>query len=168
MPSSLLGNDSSIFFACSDASDVSVEDTEWETNLFETEGDITGSFDTIPAGVTKSFSYVIIPKVPLSRFEQPELTLSYNDGEKTIASQGPRDYVKIYSKEEMLRKKILDVGSMATLGMITSEEQWVRIVVFCAVGFIVLVAFRLAKKLKNAMQSSKRKSALKEFGFKDE
>ena len=136
--------------------------------MFETEGEITGSFDSIPAGVTKSFSYVIIPKVPLNRFEQPELTFSYKDGEKKITSQGPKDYVKIYSKEELMRKKILDVGSMATLGLITTEEQWIRSVVICAGSFIALVAFRLARKLRELMQSSKRKSALKEFGFKDE
>lgn len=76
--------------------------------------------------------------------------------------------MKVHSKEELLKKKILDVGSMATLGMITTEEQWLRTIVICAVGLIALVAYKLAKKVQNAMQSSKRKSALKEFGFKDE
>lgn len=155
-------------FSCSDATDVSVKDTEWDASLFKTEGEITGSFDLIPAGVTKSFSYVIIPKVPLNRFEQPELTLSYTDGEKKITSQGPRDYLKIHSKEELLKKKIIDFGSMATLGMITSEQQWIRAAVIFAGSCVTLVALRLARKLKDAMQSSKRKSALKEFGFKDE
>jgi len=155
-------------FYCSDASDVSVEETEWDIHLFETQGEISGSFDTIPAGVTKSFEYVIIPKVPLNRFEQPELTFSYKDGENKITSQGPKDYLKIHSKEDLMRKKILDVGSMVTLGMITTEEQWIRAVVICAGSFITLIAFRLARKLQEIMQSSKRKSALKEFGFKDE
>lgn len=153
---------------CSDATDVSVEDTEWDVHLFDTEGEITGSFDTIPAGVTKSYSYVIIPKVPLNRFEQPEITFSYKDGDREISSQGPKDYVKIHSKEELMRKKILNFGSTATLGMITTEDQWIRAVVVCAGSLITLFAFRLAKQIQNMMQTSKRRSALKEFGFKDE
>lgn len=167
LPSSLLSPDCSCF-SCSDATDVSVEEPEWDFHLFETEGDMSGSFDTIPAGVTKSFSYVIIPKLPLNRFEQPELTVSYNDGDRKISTKGPKEYLKIHSKEELLKKKILDAGSMATLGMITSEEQWIRTIVVGGGIFITLFAFRLAKKVQDIVQNSKRKSALKEFGFKDE
>jgi hypothetical protein len=152
----------------SEAKDVSVNDAEWDAQLFRTEGEISGTFDSIAAGATKTFSYTITAKVPLNRFEQPELTLSYKDGENEITSQGPRDYIKVHSKEELLRKKILEIGGMITLGMITTESQWIRFVVMFAGSFSVYALLNVARKLRTMMENSKRKSVLKEFGFKDE
>ncbi|WPT13860.1 hypothetical protein PSENEW3_00001699 [Picochlorum sp. SENEW3] len=151
-----------------EASDVSVSDSEWAEQLFRTEGEISGSFDSIPAGATKSFSYIITPKVPLNNFEHPELSISYTDGDKKIESKGPKEYLKVHSKEDMMKTNFLEVGGYVTLGMLRSEEQWIRAVVIFAGSLFVYIFLNVVRNVRAMLANKKRKSALKEFGFKEE
>lgn len=153
---------------CREASDVSVSDSEWAEQLFRTEGEISGSFDSIPAGATKSFSYIITPKVPLNNFEHPELSISYTDGDKQIESKGPKEYLKVHSKEDMMKTNFLEVGAYVTLGMLRSEEQWIRAVVIFAGSLFVYIFLNVVRNVRAMLANKKRKSALKEFGFKEE
>lgn len=153
---------------CREASDVSVSDSEWAEQLFRTEGEISGSFDSIPAGATKSFSYIITPKVPLNNFEHPELSISYTDGDQKIESKGPKEYLKVHSKEDMMKTNFLEVGAYVTLGMLRSEEQWIRAVVIFAGSLFVYIFLNVVRNVRAMLANKKRKSALKEFGFKEE
>lgn len=153
---------------CREASDVSVSDSEWAEQLFRTEGEISGSFDSIPAGATKSFTYTITPKVPLNNFEHPELSIAYTDGGKKIESKGPKEYIKVHSKEDMMKTNFLEMGAYVTLGMLRSEEQWIRAVVIFAGSLCVYVFLNVVRNVRAMLANKKRKSALKEFGFKEE
>ena len=123
-----------------EATDVKVSDSEWDAQLFETKGDISASFDSIAAGATKAYSFSVVPSVPLNRFEQPEISVSYTTEGRTVSAQGPKvrieldrrahalrtpwlaltratryalrsfqEYLKVHSKDEMFRMKMLSV-----------------------------------------------------------
>jgi hypothetical protein len=151
-----------------EATDVSVSDTEWDSQLFTTTGDISATFDTIPAGTTKAYSFSVVPSVPLNRFEQPELTISYTTNGKSVSSQGPKEYLKVHSRDEMLRRRILSAGAWLTLGAITDEETWLKTIVGIAGSVALYVGYSLVKGTKSTFQSAQRKRVLKEFGVKDE
>jgi hypothetical protein len=150
------------------ATDVSVSDAEWDPVLFSTEGDISAEFDSIPAGATKAYSFLVIPSVPLNRFEQPELTISYKSNGRAITSQGPKEFLKVHSKDELFRKKLFKFGALVTLGAVRDEQQWLKAAVFVAGAIALYVIYNLVMGTKTTLSDAKRKRALKEFGFKDE
>ena len=78
-----------------EATDVKVSDSEWDAQLFETKGDISASFDSIAAGATKAYSFSVVPSVPLNRFEQPEISVSYTTEGRTVSAQGPKVRIEL-------------------------------------------------------------------------
>lgn len=79
-----------------EATNVNVSDAEWDVHLFETTGDISATFDSIPPGVTKTYSFSVVPSVTLNRFEQPEMTISYETNGKSISAKGPVEHIKVW------------------------------------------------------------------------
>lgn len=79
-----------------EAKNVKVSDAEWDAQLFETTGDISATFDSIAPGSTKTFSFSVVPSVPLNRFEQPEISISYETDGKSISAKGPVEYIKVW------------------------------------------------------------------------
>jgi len=107
-----------------EATNVKVSDSEWDAQLFETKGDISASFDSIAAGATKAFSFSVVPSVPLNRFEQPEISVSYTTEGRTVSAQGPKEYLKVHSKDEMFRRKLLSVGIGLNRRALAHSAPW--------------------------------------------
>jgi hypothetical protein len=78
-----------------EATNVKVSDAEWDAHLFETTGDISATFDSIAPGVTKTYSFSVVPSVTLNRFEQPEMTISYDTNGQSISAKGPVEHIKV-------------------------------------------------------------------------
>lgn len=78
-----------------EATNVKVSDAEWDTQLFETKGDISATFDSIAPGATKAFSFSVTPAVTLNRFEQPHMTISYDTNGRSISTTGPVEHIKV-------------------------------------------------------------------------
>ncbi|MEO2193527.1 MAG: CARDB domain-containing protein [bacterium] len=79
-----------------EATNVKVSDAEWDAHLFETTGDISATFDSIAPGVTKTYSFSVVPSVTLNRFEQPEMTISYDTNGQSISAKGPVEHIKVW------------------------------------------------------------------------
>lgn len=152
----------------SEATDVKVSDAEWDVQLFDTKGDISATFDSIAAGATKTYSFSVVPSVPLNRFEQPELAISYKTNGRSISSQGPKEYLKVHSKDEMLRQKLLSAGMWLTLGAVRDEETWIKTIVVVAAAVAMYALYSILKGGAETLQTAKRNRVLKEFGVKDE
>ena len=148
---------------CREASNVEVKDPEWDEKLFRSEGDSSASFEVIPAGATKSFSYSVTPKIKLQRFEQPQTEIKYNDGDKEIKSHGPTLYLQTFSGEDWLKYKAIKLGSTLTFGMMKTETQWIRASVMTVGSCFVYVTIQLVRGFKEASATRRRRRALAEL-----
>lgn len=145
------------------ASNVKVQEPEWDEQLFRTEGDLEATFDSVPAGSTKSFKFMVTPKVKLQRFDQPSTEVTYEDNGKAVSTNGPTLYLQTFKAEDILLMKALNIGGYISLGMLTTGAQWARASIMCAGSFAVYVVINLVRKLKTMSQESKRKRALREL-----
>ena len=156
-----------------------VSDSEWDAQLFETKGDISASFDSIAAGATKAYSFSVVPSVPLNRFEQPEISVSYTTEGRTVSAQGPKVRIELDRRAHALRTPWLaltratlslvrQVGAWLTLGAVRDEETWIKAIVGTAGVVVVYALWSVLKGGAATIQTAKRNRVLREYGVKDE
>jgi len=160
-----------LFDVCREATDVKVQEPEWNDQAFRTEGELGKTFDLIGPGATRTFSYIITPILQLTRIDQAHTQVSYNDNGQTLNTVGPISYIRIYSSEEVIKFKAIDLGSTLTLGMLTTETQWIQAFIMFAGSLVVFALVKFMGWLKDARVTNNRKKALRELGaegLKDE
>ena len=148
---------------------MSVKETAWIPTLFLTEGQLEAEYDTIPAGTSQSFSFTITPKNTAEGIKIPDTIVTYvaTEGGKPITTKAATKEMYVFSSADILKYKLLGYGSTATMGMLTTEADWLRTVIIIVGAGVVYLAMGMYTKLAKTHEDSKRRRALKDLGLAD-
>lgn len=119
---------------------------------------------SLAAGATARLTYTLTPKQPLSGLLDPaSITYATSDAPKAKKNAvSTRAGIHAQSPLQAALRQAMKVGSVLSLGILRTPEQYRALAVTSGVGGAVLGAWALWKGAGSAVASRKRARALKE------
>jgi len=154
----------------SDAKSVSVKETAWIPTLFLTEGQLEAEYDTVPAGTSQSFTFTITPKMPAEGIKIPDTVVTYlptEDGNPVTTTSAPKE-MYVFSSADILKYRLLGYGSTATMGLLTSEGDYIKVAGVLGVAAALYMLFGMYTAVSKKAADSRRARNLREFGLTEE
>lgn len=153
----------------SDAKKVTVEDGEWPAS-FAVSGDLSSTFETIPAGATVRLSYQVTAPAAGTHQQRPAVVRYQPDADAPSLVQTTSSswlIVRVNTRLGQLRARAVRVGAALTGGVLTTEAAWVRTAGFTAAAVAAVVLYGVFRNLRDAGRESRRNAALSSLGIKD-
>ena len=136
---------------------------------FHIEGQLDAEYDAIPVGSSRAFSYSITPKES-GKFSGTPTFVTYiaEDAGKPVTTRAPQLLVQVFTSTELLKDQVLGYGSTATLGMLSTESDWIRFAAVVAGGSVLYTLFGAYNALVKSRANAKRRRALRDLGMTDD
>lgn len=139
-----------------------IEDNEWPEE-FALSGSLKANFDSIPAQTTVRHTYKVTPTAA-GRITQAPVRVSYQameeqDAVRTVSSSAPFT-VRVHTIAEDYRRRVLGVGSVLTLGTISTLRGWVMLAVFVVAALSARVGYKVYRSLAAKSRRRRRQAAL--------
>ena len=146
---------------------VSAEEEAWNSEAFVTTGSLTATLESLPAGATHSFSYTVVPKMPVPSYEHRATLVTYvaQEGGSAVTTASPWLPFRAYTSTDLLKDKALRVGTTLTMGQLNTAPDWVRTGLITGVAVGGYTAWSVYSAVVAGRAASKRRSALKSLGL---
>ncbi|KAK2076368.1 hypothetical protein QBZ16_000893 [Prototheca wickerhamii] len=145
------------------ALNVLVEEQTWPPEFFTVSGDLTASYEAIPAGATVRLSYQVTPKAVGPYAHQPTRVryqaLEEDESSTQVTISAWLEF-KTITIGEQWKLKALDAGSWITGGHVTTVLGWQLLLAGVAAALIAYYGFLSYKSFKVSSANRRRQRAL--------